>query len=75
MTEKRFDVSLFKDNIKDLFKTYLVHSNTLTEQSIVKTIWREVLQQIEDSYRDDMESEKRCNLSVEEYYNYTNTKE
>lgn len=73
MTEKRFDVSLLKDNIKDLFKTYLVHSSTLTEQSIVKTIWREVLQQIEDSYRDNVESEKRCNLSVEEYRNYTNT--
>lgn len=55
MTEKRFDVILLKDNIRDLFKTYLVHSSTLTEQCIVKTIWREVLQQIEDSYRDDEE--------------------
>lgn len=72
MTEKQFDVNLFKDNIKDLFKTYLIHSSTLTEQSIVKTIWREVLQQIEDSYREDVKSEG-CNLTVEEYYNYTDT--
>lgn len=52
MTEKRFDVGLLKDNLKDLFQEYrYTCRDSFTETCIVEKIYADVWKEINDSYR------------------------
>ena len=50
MTEKQLNDKLLADNIRDLFEGYLFTAKTFTERCIVEKIWRDILNEIKNSY-------------------------